>query len=562
MHFHELVAETFADTKNSLWPVFATELCLCATILLMILVRVTKFGQYIPGGLMAAVGCGFALYYSYPWTEGIAGRTEIFTGMLVYDEFTCFIRAILLGFTLLFILFTSLSGIPDSDTAVDFYCLILGSVLGMCLMASANHLMIVFMAVEMASVPSYALAGLLKGRRKSSEAALKYAIYGAGAAGIMLYGISLLAGITNSAHLPTIAAQLSDILPNATAGQQSALFLAGLMIAVGLAFKLSAFPFHFWCPDVFEGASAEVNAFLSVASKAAALALVLRIAIGVGFIPSESAEAVATGGDAAQTKYVSDHADHGEDSAQTHEFDASVDPLQPVRTFVSLLVSVIAIVTCTFGNLAAYAQTNIKRLMAYSTIAHAGYMMMAIPAAITVASVDANAARYAVSALGLYIAVYVFMNLVAFAIIAFLRNSTGSEEISSYGGLVGRAPVVAVVFSLTLFSLVGLPPLAGFLGKFAIFAAIAQSYDLTGRLHLILLLIFGGLNTAVSLFYYLRVVKVMTIDPQPADMPEQGRLISNLGMAYVLALSVPIVTLLVYLQPLSEWTTAAASNLF
>ena len=164
----------------------------------------------------------------------------------------------------------------------------LGAILGMCIMASANHLLTIFLGVEMASVPSYALAGMLKGRRKSSEAALKYSIYGAGTAGIMLYGISLLGGALGSCHLPTMTHHLVAFIQNGTIGDRTmVLVLGGLMLMVGLAFKLSAVPFHFWCPDVFEGASAEVAGFLSVASKAAALALLIRVTVGFGFIAPE-----------------------------------------------------------------------------------------------------------------------------------------------------------------------------------------------------------------------------------------------------------------------------------
>src|SRR4029079_6445834 len=182
---------------------------------------------------------------------------------------------ILLGFAVLFAIFTRISGIPDRDAAPDFYELALGATLRMCLMESSNHLLMVFLGVEMASVPSYALAGMLKGRRASSEAALKYAVCGAGTAGIMLYGISLLGGVLGSVHLPTMAERLAELLQpaNLEAGigrdTHMVLALGALMVLVGLAFKLSAVPFHFWCPDVFEGATAEVNAFLSVASKAA-----------------------------------------------------------------------------------------------------------------------------------------------------------------------------------------------------------------------------------------------------------------------------------------------------
>ena len=203
--------------------------------------------------------------------------------MLVYDGFTVLLRAVLTGFLVLFLLFTRLTQVPDKAERADVYTLAFGATVGMCLMASANHMLTVFLAVEMASVPSYVLAGMLKGQRKSSEAALKYAVYGAGAAGVMLYGISLIAGVLNTLHLPTMAVELSKLIEQGM-GNDAAMVLAlgGLMLGVGLAFKLSAVPFHFWCPDVFEGASAEIAAFLSIASKAGALALLVRVAIGLG----------------------------------------------------------------------------------------------------------------------------------------------------------------------------------------------------------------------------------------------------------------------------------------
>ena len=568
MQLADLVNLAISDTKASLWPAFAPEIVICVTILGMLLVRLFRFLDRIPGFLMAGVGAAVALYYAEPWVylagESLPARQELFGGMLVLDSFTVFIRTVLLVFALLFIVLTRITRFPESSDAVDFYCLVLGSTLGMCLMASANHLLMVFMAIEMASVPSYVLAGSLRYRKKASEAALKYSIYGAGTAGIMLYGISLIAGITNTAHIPTIATQLSVMLPTMSHSEQMVLALGGLMLMVGLAFKLSAVPFHFWCPDVFEGANAEIGAFLSVASKAAALALLVRVTLGVGILP-ESGDQIASldtpGGyfSVADSLDVPSPSDHSTDSGMD-------DPLSGVRQFAGLLVAVLAAVTCTFGNLAAYAQTNIKRLLAYSTIAHAGYMMMAVPAALAAANSGRDgtiAGEYAIAALGLYIATYVIMNLAAFAVVALFRNSFGSEEIADYAGLVKRSPVVVVLFSLTLFSLVGLPPLAGFLGKFAVFASLAQSFGESGRVHLMLLLIVGGINTAISLFYYLRVVKVMTIDPEPDDVPAKPmNVVSNLGAIYLFALAVPIVTLMVYLNPLSEWTRAAAQQLF
>jgi NADH-quinone oxidoreductase subunit N len=497
---------------------------------------------------------------------------EIFTGMLVYDTFSVYVRSLLLGFAVLLVILTKLTGIPDREDGPDIYSLFFGATIGMCLMASANHLLMVFMSVEMASVPSYCLAGILKGRRQASEAALKYSIFGAGAAGVMLYGISLLAGLMNTAHLPTLAVQLAEKFSHGVpAGEQMVLALGGLMIAVGLAYKLSAVPFHFWAPDVFEGATAEVNAFLSIASKAAALALLVRIAVGIttlpppAFQPGERTAAMQGKADAGQetakrsqgpgaggqeaitddagsvigdeysvlsTQYLVHSMQQPADSEtqppsesanpQSTIHNPQSDPLQPIRSFTAKLIALFAIITCTFGNLAAYGQNNLKRLLAYSTIAHAGYMMMAVSAAVAMGGIDATGAQSAVAALAIYMAVYVFMNLAAFGVVALLRNAMRSEDVTDYAGLVRRSPLTVVCFALALFSLIGLPPLSGFIGKFAIFASLVDGYQklesagLSG-FYLLLLLIIGGLNTAISLFYYLRVVKIMTIDDEPRE---------------------------------------------
>src|SRR3954466_14582516 len=302
MSFEALVNHLTNDTLQVSLPLFRPELILCATIVVMLLVRVFRFGNLIDPFWFALAGSIVGFVYAIPdggiWNIGNVHRQEIFTGMLVYDSMTVYFRLFLLAFATWFIILVRLTGLADKQDGQDFYTLLLGSTLGMCLMASANHLMTIFLAVEMASVPSYVMAGIIKGRRRASEASLKYAVYGAGAAGVMLYGISLLAGLTGSAHLPTIAAKLAslDILGMVArsegGGTLMVLVLAGLMIAVGLAFKLSAVPFHFWCPDVFEGAAAEIGAFLSVASKGAAMALLIRVAIGLstGAAPVTPAE--------------------------------------------------------------------------------------------------------------------------------------------------------------------------------------------------------------------------------------------------------------------------------
>ncbi len=605
MNLHDLVSQLIVDTKgspaggifsaptrdSSLWA-FMPELVLCATVLMLLLVRLFRGGHRFHAGYIALAGSLLALYFAAPWQHlsslisadaaaapSAVTRMEIFTGMLVYDTFSVYLRSVLLLFVVLFVIFTRISGIPDRDSASDVYTLVLGATLGMCLMATANHLLMVFLAVEMASVPSYVLAGLVKGKRKASEAALKYSIYGAGTAGVMLYGISLLAGLLNTAHLPTIALRLAEKFPHMQSAEALVLAFAALTIGVGLAFKLSAVPFHFWCPDVFEGATAEVNAFLSVASKAAALGLLLRVVLGVTSVAPEAQapgertlaaierEVEATGSEFHLVATASLANSQPETRNPEPPGASPQQSLAPVRSFTAKLVAFFAIITCTFGNLAAYGQNNLKRLLAYSTIAHAGYMMMPVAAAIALVGVDTAGAQAAVAALAIYIAVYLFMNLGAFAVVAFLRNAMGSEEISDYAGLIRRAPLTVICFSIILFSLVGMPPLAGFIGKFAAFAALVDAYQAVQRTgesggYLLLTLVVGGLNTAVSLFYYLRVVKVMTIDEEPRERLPLAWSDVSLAGAFLWLITLPTAVLMVNWNGLSTMAHAAARYLF
>jgi NADH-quinone oxidoreductase subunit N len=356
---------------------------------------------------------------------------------------------------------------------------------------------------------------------------MKYAVFGAGTAGVMLYGLSLLAGVLGSAHLPTMTVRLAEMLEHGMpAGQSAALALGGLMLMVGVAFKLSAVPFHFWAPDVFEGTTAEVAAFLSVASKAAALGLLVRLATGFSF-PSGIA------------------------------VQSTLEALAPARHFIVVLISVLAAVTCTFGNLAAYGQTNMKRLLAYSTIAHAGYMMMPVAAAVALIGVSDNQeeARSAIAALVVYLGIYLFMNLAAFAMVAFLRNDLGSEEIDDYAGMIRRSPALTICMAIVMFSLVGLPPLAGFTAKFFAFGALVVA-------KLWPLLFIGVLNTVLSLFYYLRVVKVMIFSPEPLHREAPRIPLLSMAGSYCAALTLPVVALFFLIDGLVHLARAAASTLF
>lgn len=482
---------------------FQPELALCATIVILLLIRLfSRFDRHHLGlvalvltlyGLVVS-WCQWmrfeAVFWDYDPRQSDQLSLQMFSGMLVYDDFTIFLRLFLIGFAALVIWLSLLTGIPKREDSADFYVLLLGATLGMCLMASANHLLMIFIAVEMASLPSYALAGYLKTQRRSSEASLKYVVYGSGASGIMLYGMSLLAGKFGSGYLPTIA---EGIIASPTLDPM--LLLGILFILIGLGFKLAAVPFHFWCPDVFEGAAAEVAGFLSVASKGAALALLGRFAL------------VVAGLGGTQPNY---------------------DAWKTVVVYLVPVLGVAAAVTATFGNLAAYAQNNLKRLLAYSTIAHAGYMMMGL----------ATLTRDGACAVLFYLVVYLFMNLGAFAIVAFLRELTGSEDLRSFRGLVTRAPVLVVSLGLCLLSLLGVPPLAGFAAKFQIFRVLFDAsvlyngpeINMPGLSYFMLaLLVIAGLNTVLSLAYYVKVLKVMIVDkpieevegraPEPIPVP-------------------------------------------
>jgi len=493
---------------------FLPELVVCGGIVLLLLLRLfSAFNRLHLGSLALLISLMALGFAGEQWWHPPQGRPEMFSGMLAYDKLTIFLRMFLLGFTALVIWLTLLTGIPDREDSADFYCLLLGAVVGMSLMASANHLLMVFIGVEMASLPSYALAGFLKGRRQSSEAALKYVIYGGGASGIMLYGISLIAGKFGTAYLPDVAVGYREILSHAstTGAFEPILLLGTLFIMIGIGFKLAAVPFHFWCPDVFEGASAEVAGFLSVASKGAALALLARFTLVLAGLSS------------------------GLPDAST--WLKMAQSLGPIIAFFAVL-------TATFGNLAAYLQTNLKRLLAYSTIAHAGYMMMGL----------ATFTPQGAAAVLFYLVVYLFMNLGAFAVVAFLRNQTGSEDLQSYRGLIQRSPVMVVTMAFFLLSLLGIPPLAGFAAKFQIFRVLYDAGQIYAgkapNLSVIMysLLVLLGLNTVICVVYYIKVLKVMILDkplyevegraPEPLAIPAGAQIYATLLALVVFGLGI------------------------
>lgn len=586
MNLLYLLERLEGDVSLSL-RLFAPEGLVCVTMLLLLLSR-----MFLPSrrrlpyslaflGVLAALAAAvlqwssLALLPHWPPTA-VSG----FTGLLRFDLLGLFFRILFLGFSAVFVVFLAMTRLPEDEDAGEFLVLYLASILGLCVMASADHLLMVLLGMEMAGVPGYILAGFIKSRRASGEAAVKFALFGAAAAGTMLYGMTLLAGTLGSFHLPAMGARLAALTdPSAFAAHAPVLVLGLLMLLVGLAFKLSAFPFHFWVPDVFEGAAAEVGAYLSTVSKAGALILLIRVTAGllgadptVNRLPepaqfaaakrgitAESARLAVTLPNAVPTAATLAAPGADRDAAPARPVSLSspaavpgrYSPTEVVGRFLAAVLAVLAAVSCTFGNLAAYGQRNFKRLLGYSTIAHAGYMLMPVAAAAMLWPSQPELARWALAATAFYVAVYLIMNLGAFAATAFLRDTFRSETIDDFAGWVRVSPGLTAAVTVIMFSLIGLPPLAGFAAKFAAFASLTYA-------GLWALLVVGAVNTAISLFYYLRVVKVMVLDsPGEAVAGEQPGVGIPAAM-FVSSLALALIVLGVLWQPLFGWAKAAA----
>lgn len=393
----------------------------------------------------------------------------------------------------------------------EFYLIVIVSTLGMTLLASSADLIMAFLALETTSIPLYLLAAFKRDDRKSVESGIKYFLFGAVASAVMLYGLSLLYGFTGQTNLYLIAEQLTG---EAFANNPVPVLVALVLVIVGFGFKISAVPFHFWTPDVYEGAPTPVTAFLSVASKAASFALLVRFLVAVFPL------SLVIG-------------------------DASI------HNFWVQLMAASAVISMTLGNVVALAQRNIKRLLAYSSIAQAGYTLIGVAA--LQSSSDVVQAQ-AVASVGFYMFMYVFTNLLAFAVVILFSEATGSETIADLAGLSRRSPWLALMMTIGLLSLAGVPPTAGFFGKFFVFNAAVQA-DLTW------LAVVGVLNAIIALYYYLVIVKVMYVDrsededkPIPVSRP----------YAWVLAITAIVVLVLGTFgaQTIFDWAVRSAGSLF
>ena len=414
---------------------------------------------------LAGIAFSAAAVGELQWTYHVAESRHLafarsgFMGSLVVDPFAIYFSYLFLAGAAIAVLISIRYLEIEQENHGEFYALLLFSVVGMMCMAAGFDLVLLFIGLELMAISTYVLVGFLRRDKRSNEAALKYLLLGAFSSGIFAYGLSLFYGLTGSTNLAKIAEGLQQVL--ATRPSDPVVIFALLATMTGLLFKVAAVPFHQWAPDAYEGAPTSVTGFMSVAVKAAGWAMLLRI------------------------------------------FLFALYPLRPM--YVPLLIFV-SIATMTGGNLAAMTQTNLKRLLAYSSIAHVGYMLLGLVAS------DGTNNSTGIMAILLYLLVYTFMNLGAFAVITSLRrrNIIG-DEIDDIAGLFFKAPTEAILMLLFLLSLAGIPPLAGFWGKYFIFLSLIQTGHYT-------LAAIAVLYAVIGLYYYMRIANAMLMrQPVEAD---------------------------------------------
>ena len=459
------------------WQLLMPELVIALTLIIVLVFDLFDSISKTVLGWMTIVGAGIALWVSIQMHQaGTVGAQ--FNEMFKVDSFSLFFNIIFLVSTILVVLI-SMSYLDRGDRKQGpYYLLILLATLGMMLMAAGNELIIVFLGLELMSLSLYVLAGYFRESPASSEAGMKYLLLGAFASAFFLYGIALIYGGTGTTSVPAIAEAI-------TADDKSPLLLAGMfLLVVGFGFKVAIVPFHQWAPDVYEGAPTTIAAFISAGPKAAGFAAFLRI------------------------------------------FMEALPNLQGEWSGVLILL---AMLTMTVGNVIAIAQTNIKRMLAYSSIAHAGYVLIGLAAAGAAAGNEAARSEGISSAI-LYLLIYCVMNIGAFGAVILAKTEDGeSLMISDYAGLGTRKPLLAMFMSVMLLSLAGFPPTAGFVGKFYIFKSAIGS-------ELYLLVIVGAINTAISAFYYLRVVVTMYMREPEEElefMPYASTLVVGLILAVI-----------------------------
>ena len=423
--------------------------------------------------------------------------TTLFLDMIVIDPFSSFMKIVIILSTLLVIVASWVNDELEKYRKGEYFTIMGIMVMGLFLMTSSIDIIMLYISIEVVSIMSFVLAAYLKLDTRSNEAGLKYVIYGAFSSGVMLFGLSIVYGLAGSTNYFAI----QDTLSSLDGSANPALIMALLMIFAGFGYKISSVPFHFWTPDVYEGSPSTITAYLSVAPKAAGFAMIIRFF----------------------------HQVFSDSIGLTSNAIGSTDLPWPE------IIGVLAVVTMTMGNLVAIQQKSIKRMLAYSSIAHAGYMMLALP----VLSMEA------VESVMIYLFIYVFMNLGAFFIVIFVKNKTGGESFEDFEGLGWKMPIVGAFMTLFMLSLTGLPPTAGFVGKLYIFKTLVGAGS-----EFLWLVVAGGVNSVISLYYYFHVVKVMFLGGKRSDVITYP---PSTMFGLMIFTAVPSLLLGLYWNPLASW---------
>jgi NADH-quinone oxidoreductase subunit N len=475
---------------------FVPEIYLSALFMVLIildLITGKKNGRFLATVTIA----GLVGSFYYIFKQQAMPDSEFFFGMYALDRFGIFFKYFFVASGILAVLTTMIdTPLKKQESGMgEYYALMVAMVVGMMMMASSTDLLMMFLAMELVSLSAYAMTGYLKREIRSSEAALKYLVYGAVSSGMLLYGFSLIYGMTGQTNISRIAMLLAVHGYNPLV-----MILAVLLIIAGFGYKMGAVPFHFWSPDVYEGAPTPVTAYLSVGSKAAGFAMLMRFF----FV------------------------------AVPHGMGGEISFLQIDWLWILMLVSAASMI---YGNVVAIWQKNVKRLLAYSSIAHAGYLLLGI---ITMDQLGTQATL-------VYLAAYLLMNYGAFYVVIIIANRTGSENLEDYRGLGKRMPLAGAALTVFMISLVGLPPTFGFIGKLMIFSALLSK----GSLFMWLALI-GILTSVISLYYYMLIPLNMYL--RESESSEEGVIETGMGAKIVTAVLM-IATLYfgIFFQPIVNY---------
>lgn len=502
------------DTYLNDLGLIAPEIALTVLAMVVLVWDLVKKGRdskqvgYITLGGLAVVG--YMLLTQWRDLAALPGGAEERTafGMVTVDTFGSFFKLFTVGSVAMVTIFVLADRRERKHGIGEYYFLLIGASIGIFFMVSTNNLLLLMLGLELLSLASYSLAGFHKSERKSAEAALKYVVFGGLSAGIMLFGISLLYGLTGTIDLAQMGAANEGGWPVGLATQFAAspvpVAVAVILVLAGFAYKVSVVPFHFWTPDVYEGAPTPVTTFLAVASKAAGFAVLLRF-IGALFLVEGVDETVAAYGDR-----------------------------------IGLLVGIMAAVTMTLGNLSALRQSSMKRMLAFSSIAHAGYVLMGLA---VMTSAGFSAALF-------YLAAYYFMNLGAFGFVLVMEGNTGTDDIKSLSGLGWSSPIASMAAVAFLVSLTGLPPTVGFYGKYLLFVEGVNS-------GFTWLVIVAALNSVVSLFYYFRIAKALFLEEPSEKRPVSQPLFNGL----LVALAVGTVWFGIRTAGLQNWANTSTNSL-